>query len=224
MPQKSKYDAADKERAVLDYLNGMKGCARIAQELGICSKTLKCWAALYKGGGIAALTPSNKDKYYPAVLKKQVVEEYLGGQVSIFELIAKYKISDNHVVTKWIAQYNNHVEFKSKQAGSEIYMAKGRPTTFEERQEIVDYCIAHEKGYRSAMEKYGVSYAQLSPSQKSRHEKALKSGMRRSFSWVFKSAREASCESCAQAARAARAAAKAAGDSQPRAECGLTVL
>lgn len=161
MPQKSKYDAADKERAVLDYLNGMKGCARIAQELGICSKTLKRWAALYKGGGIAALTPSNKDKYYPAVLKKQVVEEYLGGQVSIFELIAKYKISDNHVVTKWIAQYNNHVEFKSKQAGSEIYMAKGRPTTFEERQEIVDYCIAHEKGYRSAMEKYGVSYAQV---------------------------------------------------------------
>lgn len=65
---------------------------------------------------------------------------------------------------------------------------------------------------------------QVSPSQKSRHEKALKSGMRRSFSWVFKSAREASCESCAQAARAARAAAKAAGDSQPRAECGLTVL
>ena len=69
-----------------------------------------------------------------------------------------------------------------------------------------------------------VSEAQVSPSRKSRHEKALKNGMRRSFSWVFKSAREASCESCAQAARAARAAAKAAGDSQPRAECGLTVL
>ena len=70
---------------------------------------------------------------------------------------------------------------------------------------------------------YGKLY-EVSPSQKSRHEKALKSGMRRSFSWVFKSAREASCESCAQAARAARAAAKAAGDSHPRAECGLTVL
>ena len=100
--------------------------------------------------------------------------------------------------------------------------------SYEDRMKAVQLYIKYDHSISSVICKLGyptkTMLLRLSPSQKSRHEKALKSGMRRSFSWVFKSAREASCESCAQAARAARAAAKAAGDSQPRAECGLTVL
>ena len=161
MPHKSKCNAEEKEQAVLDYLNGTKGSIRIVQELGISDKTLRRWAALYKGGGIAALTPLSTNKHYPTVLKEQVVEDYLGGQASMPELVAKYGIRDDRVVRQWISQYNNHAEFKSRQTGSEIYMAKGRTTTFAERQKIVDYCITHEKSYRSTMEKYGVSYTQV---------------------------------------------------------------
>ena len=40
-------------------------------------------------------------------------------------------------------------------------MTKGRKTTFEERIEIVSYCIAQGNDYASAMEKYGVSYQQI---------------------------------------------------------------
>ena len=40
-------------------------------------------------------------------------------------------------------------------------MAKGRKTSFEERQEIVAYCLAHGTNYRAAAEAYNVSYQQV---------------------------------------------------------------
>lgn len=39
-------------------------------------------------------------------------------------------------------------------------MTKGRKTTFEERVEIVQYCIAHDCDYAKTAEKYQVSYQQ----------------------------------------------------------------
>ena len=40
-------------------------------------------------------------------------------------------------------------------------MAKGRKTSFNERVEIVQYCIAHNHNYADAAQKYGVSYQQV---------------------------------------------------------------
>lgn len=40
-------------------------------------------------------------------------------------------------------------------------MKQGRKTTFEERLEIVNYTIAHEKNYQVAIDKFGVSYQQV---------------------------------------------------------------
>ena len=39
-------------------------------------------------------------------------------------------------------------------------MTKGRKTTFEERLEIVQYCIAHDRNYAKTAEQYQVSYQQ----------------------------------------------------------------
>lgn len=39
-------------------------------------------------------------------------------------------------------------------------MTKGRKTTFDERVEIVQYCIAHDHNYVGTSEKYQVSYQQ----------------------------------------------------------------
>ena len=39
-------------------------------------------------------------------------------------------------------------------------MTKGRKTTFDERVEIVEYCIAHDHNYVETSEKYGISYQQ----------------------------------------------------------------
>ena len=40
-------------------------------------------------------------------------------------------------------------------------MTKDRKTTFEERVEIVQYCIAHDCNYAKTAEKYQVSYQQV---------------------------------------------------------------
>lgn len=40
-------------------------------------------------------------------------------------------------------------------------MTKGRKTTYEERVEIVTYCIEHEMDYAQTAEKYQVSYQQI---------------------------------------------------------------
>lgn len=40
-------------------------------------------------------------------------------------------------------------------------MTKSRKTTFEERIEIVQYCLDHDKEYKLAAEQFDVSYAQV---------------------------------------------------------------
>lgn len=40
-------------------------------------------------------------------------------------------------------------------------MTNGRKTTFDERVEIVQYCISHGKDYGATIEKYNVSYQQI---------------------------------------------------------------
>ena len=39
-------------------------------------------------------------------------------------------------------------------------MTKGRKTTFDERIEIVQYCIAHDHNYAETSEKFQISYQQ----------------------------------------------------------------
>ena len=43
----------------------------------------------------------------------------------------------------------------------EVYMAKSRTTTYEERIEIIEYCLEHEKNYKDTALQYGVNYAQV---------------------------------------------------------------
>lgn len=161
MPQNSKCSPEEKAKAVEDYLNGKKTSKQILQECGIDAVTLRQWVCLYKASGIDGLTPKGSNKCYPPELKMQAVNDCLAGQLSLTEILLKYKISDKKVVKRWIKKYNSHGEFKSRKSGSEIYMAKGRETSFEERQEIVSYCLSHGSGYRAVMEQYGVSYQQI---------------------------------------------------------------
>ena len=60
----------------------------------------------------------------------------------------------------WIKKYNGHEELKSSGTGGNTIMTKGRKTTFKERVEIVQYCIAHNNNYAETAEKYQVSYQQ----------------------------------------------------------------
>ena len=91
-----------------------------------------------------------------------VVEEYIAGGISAFELAAKYKLSGADVLLRWVSLYNANRELKDYSPKREVYMADARrKTTIEERKEIVAYCIEHGRDYKGAASIYDVSYSQV---------------------------------------------------------------
>jgi transposase-like protein len=161
MPQKGRLPVEEKVRIVEDYLAGKIGFRSTCETKGIGQSTLKLWIRLYEMRGIAGLTPTAKGRKYSSELKETVVREYVAGGISLEGLCRKYDITHSQIVRKWIKKYNCREEFKAPNSGSEIYMAKGRETTLDERIEIVSYCIANGKDYGKVIERYGVSYQQV---------------------------------------------------------------
>ena len=79
----------------------------------------------------------------------KVVEEYVRGDGSSIDLGIKYDISSG-LLRKWIRMYNANRELKDYNPKQEVYMVEARrKTTFEERKEIVDYCINHNRNYKN---------------------------------------------------------------------------
>ena len=63
---------------------------------------------------------------------------------------------------KWIIKYNNLEELRDYNPKPEVYMKdRSRKTTYEERIEIVNYCLEHGKNYKDAAELFNVSYTQV---------------------------------------------------------------
>jgi len=91
-----------------------------------------------------------------------VVEEYLNGAGSAFNLAAKYKISAADILLRWVKLYNANRELKDYDPKREVYMADARrKTTIEERKEIVEYCLNNNRDYKGTASIYDVSYSQV---------------------------------------------------------------
>lgn len=73
----------------------------------------------------------------------------------------KYSISSTSVLRKWLKKYNDHRDIKGAGKGISNSMTNGRKTTLEERIQIVNYCIAHQKNYQLTAETFDVSYQQM---------------------------------------------------------------
>ena len=133
----------------------------IKRRHGISKTTLYEWVRLYKTRGVEGLAPATQPRKYSPELKRKAVEDYLSGGGSLRSICAKYDISKEHMVQRWIKIYNSHKDFKQPNSGGAIYMAKGRKTTLDERIEIVSRCISENKDYGKIIEQYGVSYGQI---------------------------------------------------------------
>lgn len=103
-----------------------------------------------------------RNKKYCKELKLEAVQAYLKGEGSYEALRKKYGLLSTKQLRNWVKWYNGHKEFKERrEAGTEIYMTKGRKTTQEERGEIVAFCIENGKDYPLTIRTYGVSYQQI---------------------------------------------------------------
>ena len=142
MGRKAKYTPEQKVQACEDYLSGRK-------------------SAGYKTYGSSVFEETHHNKSYSKEFKEKVVKEYLEGKGSFMDLAVKYNIPSNCTVGQWVSSYNNHIELRDYDPRSEVYMAKGRKTSFDERLEIVKYCLEHDRDIKNTASLYKCSYAQV---------------------------------------------------------------
>jgi transposase-like protein len=142
-------------------------CIRNESNPGYEAKRLKCyrrtvtdWIRKYKKDGLEGLKESTSWKNYSAELKRNAVNSVLSGELSTYEAVEKYNISDRSVLKKWISKYTSGEEIKSTRKGK-YRMNKGRKTTYKERIQIAQFTIANDFDYQKAIETYGVSYQQV---------------------------------------------------------------
>lgn len=145
-----------------EYLDGIGSYRFLAERYHIGKKTLQEWVAKFRIYGIDAFITQAGNTSYSSDFKMMCVEAVLSGEGSVDDIVAKYNVSSREVLRNWIRLYNTNKELKDYDPKREVDMADARrKTTLEERKEIVEYCIAHNRDYKGASSKYGVSYSQI---------------------------------------------------------------
>lgn len=158
---KSKYSPEFRAMVAQEYLDGHGSLPYLAEKYKIGSTTLAEWVAKYRLHGIEAFITQLGNDSYSSEFKRMCVEEVLSGKGSVRDVFAKYNISSTRVLRSWIMLYNTNKELKDYDPKREVYMASARRTTFDERKEIVEYCIAHNCDYKGTASRYEVSYSQV---------------------------------------------------------------
>ena len=157
--RRSKYEAEIMLEAVQEYLEGRSSQQAIADRLQVDRSSLRQWINKYESMGADAFIESG-NKRYPKEVKEQAVEDYLAGRGSLLDICKIHKIRSTAQLRNWIKKYNSHEELKASGTGGAVIMTKGRKTSFNERVEIVRYCIAHDHNYAETAAKYDISYQQ----------------------------------------------------------------
>lgn len=143
-------------------INKRKSVKDMSKNYTIHDSVISSWVRKYKASGMNGLENGKGLKQYSIQLKKNAVEDVLMHGLSLASVTAKYEISSHSVLSKWVRDHNSGKEFKATSSGKVgTIMTEGRKTTFQERIEITQFCIARNKDYEATMIKYKVSYQQI---------------------------------------------------------------
>lgn len=163
MGRKAKISTEDKVSICEQYLNGVKTLRALSVEHQLNIETVRRYVKKYQVCGANCFIHSNHNNHYSKEFKKEVVDAYLNGNGSIDDIANQYGIPSVSTVENWILKYNNLEELKDYDPKPEVYMKKEqyRKTTLEERNEIVQHCLKHDKDYKGTAKLFDVSYAQV---------------------------------------------------------------
>lgn len=161
MGRKGKFSAEEKLKYVLRCIEGKDSIKHTATLIGIHHTSLSQWINNYQSLGIDGLRATSKNSSYTTALKEMAVTDYLAGVGSQSDICKKYGIRSTTQLQDWILKYNSHEELKASGTGGMPIMTNGRKTTYDERVEIVKYCIEHQNNYAETAQKYQVSYQQV---------------------------------------------------------------
>ena len=161
---RNKYSLEQKIQACLDYLSGQKSAIQIASELQMGKhgrNRVHRWVKMYSSHGPSCFEHNKQNISYTKEFKEKVVKEYLYGKGSYVDISVKYNLPTESILINWVNKYNSHIELKDYDPKPEVYMADTLKTTFEERIEIVKYCLEHNRDIKGTATHYGCNYAQL---------------------------------------------------------------
>lgn len=161
MGRKSKVSSLMKIEAIEKYLKGEDSLNHLAKELNVHHTSVQQWLQTYQSLGFNGLLETSKNTLYTEDFKVIAVEDYLTGNYSQMGICKKYGIKSTSQLRNWILKYNGHEELKSSGMGGVPIMTKGCKTTYEERIEIVKYCIEHQSNYAETAQHFQVSYQQV---------------------------------------------------------------
>ena len=138
MGRKSKFSKEQKIEICKRYLDGSESISMLAEEINAGKSTIKRWIKIFKAYGDSAFDEKTANESYTKEFKRKVVEAYLAGEGSLIDIALKYNIPSDRTVLAWVKLYNDHIELKDYiPGGKEIYMAKCRKVTKEERIETI---------------------------------------------------------------------------------------
>jgi transposase-like protein len=164
----SKYSNELKISACKEYLEGKLSHKEICLKYGIYynekyrTSKIFSWLHNYRVDGENAFISKSGNNSYTSEFKAEVVESYLSGDGSLEDVAAKYKIPSSETLRQWVLSYNANGTLVDYNPKPEVYMANARrKTTIEERKEIVEYCLAHNRNYKDTAILYDVSYSQV---------------------------------------------------------------
>ena len=164
MSRRYVYSKEVKLKACKDYLGGRKSIREIIEEIAPgknIKRTIYIWIEEYKAKGHKAFDNRPKNRAYTKQFKEKVVKEYLDGKGSLSSLAIKYDINSPGVITNWVRKYNSHIELKDYGFKGGIYMAERKKTTYEERLEIVKWCLDNGRSIKDTAAYFGLSYHQV---------------------------------------------------------------
>jgi len=157
---KKEHSASEKFAIVQEIESGCIGVKAAVKKFGINKSTIAKWRRRYQVYGYEGLEARTHNRSYSAELKLQAVKDHLEGGLSQYQVIDKYKIASRTQLANWIKKYNGHSSLRAYTGGTTA-MTKGRSTTYQERIDIVLYCLANEQDYKKAASQFQVSYQQV---------------------------------------------------------------
>jgi transposase-like protein len=158
---KRSYSLEEKLEILKALEDGQYSINEVLRTYNIHHSTIVDWQHKLDKYGIEGLEESSTWKRYSKDLKLSAVRDYLSGNHSLREVARKYELSNQSTLRIWINKYNSHRDIKSTAEGRSQSMTKGRSTTWEERIQVVLYCIENEKNYKKTADTYDVSYQQV---------------------------------------------------------------
>ncbi|OBZ08944.1 transposase [Bacillus sp. FJAT-27264] len=159
--EQKKFTALEKITILQEIEYGHIGLKAGARKYGLTKTSILKWRRRYQLYGYEGLEPRTHNQKYSIELKLQAVRDYIKGGLSQSQIIYKYKIASTTQLANWIKKYNGHSNSLTANSGGTKAMTKGRATTWQERIDIVLYCLANGQDYTKAASHFHVSYQQV---------------------------------------------------------------